>query len=498
MPKKFEMTFELNGDIDPKLTRTFDDLSKDVTGLGRDFNSLQRTKGFRKITQDAEGARGAFHELREDVREFGEIFEKTLQFTGAHAIITQVGDMFSNMISEVGALDDSVHQMGAATGATEKDMAEFKDTIQEIYAGNYGEGFNDIADSLVNVRQVTGLAGDELERATTNALILKDTFGYDINETVRTTDALMRNMGLTADQAFDLIAQGSQRGLNRSDDLLDTLNEYSVHFKDAGYDAEEMFSILESGIKKGTFNLDMMGDLLKEFNIQIRSGDKAVTDAMDYLFAPTGIDSFVDALSKGGTKVKEFSKLSKVAGKDVATDLVKSLKKGGASAEKASSQIVSYMSDSHKIMEGLGDGSLKARDALGQIITKLDSLDDANTRNQMGVALFGTKYEDLKHEAVEALKDVKGEYDKTIDTMQQISNVKYTSVKKELQGLGRSVMTNLVIPIGEDVAEKSYQEFYEPRSSSLKCRSWAEQQFRNRRQNTLNLAMPRKSSSIKQ
>lgn len=195
----------------------------------------------------------------------------------------------------------------------------------------------------------------------------------------------------------------------------------------------------------------MMGDLLKEFNIQIRSGDKAVTDALDYLFAPTGIDSFVDALSKGGTKVKEFTKLSKVAGKDVATDLVKSLKKGGASAEKASSQIVSYMSDSHKIIQGLGDGSLKARDALGQIITKLDSLDDANTKNQMGVALFGTKYEDLKHEAVEALKDINGEYDKTIDTMQQISEVKYTSVKKELQGLGRELMTNLVIPIGEDV-----------------------------------------------
>lgn len=250
MPKKFEMTFELNGDIDPKLTRTFDDLSKDVTGLGRDFNSLQRAKGFRKITRDAEDAKGAFHELREDVKEFGEIFEKTLQFTGAHAIITRVGDMFSNMINEVGALDDSVHQMGAATGATEKDMAEFKDTIQEIYAGNYGEGFDDIADSLVNVRQVTGLAGDALEQATKNALILKDTFGYDVNETVRTTDALMRNMGLTADQAFDLIAQGSQRGLNRSDDLLDTLNEYSVHFKDAGYDAEEMFSILESGLKK--------------------------------------------------------------------------------------------------------------------------------------------------------------------------------------------------------------------------------------------------------
>ncbi|MGN7360018.1 phage tail tape measure protein [Paenibacillus sp. SAF-054] len=451
MPKKYEMSFELNGDIDPRISRTFDSLSKDVTDLGKDFNSLQRTKGFRKVTQDAQEAQGAFHELRQDVKEFGEVFEKTLQFTGAHKIITTVSDMFSGMVSDVGSLDDSVHQMGAATGATAQEMVQFKEVIQGIYEANIGEGFNDIANALVNVRQVTGQTGAALENTTKNALILKDTFGYDVNETVRTTDALMRNMGLTADQAFNLIAQGSQKGLDRSGDFLDTINEYSVQFKDAGYNAEEMFSILESGIKKGTFNLDKMGDLLKEFNIRIKSGDKVVTDSLDQLFAPEDIEQFIGALSKGGAKVKEFRELSNIAGKDVAKRLVTSLKKGGATAAKASSLIVGYMSDSSKIIDGLADATIRPRDALDSIIKQLDKVNDANVRNELSVGLFGTQFEDLRASAVAALQDTNGEFNKTLDTMKQIEGVKYSSLTKDIQKLGKELMTDVVIPIGEDL-----------------------------------------------
>ncbi|GIO33738.1 hypothetical protein J2TS6_48790 [Paenibacillus albilobatus] len=451
MPKKYEMSFELNGEIDPRLSRTFDSLSRDVTELGKDFNSLQRTRGFGKITRDAEEATEAFHDLREQAREFKEVFDKTLQFTGAHKIITTVGDMFSNMIGEVGALDDSVHQMGAATGATTQEMAQFKDIIQDIYDRNFGEGFRDIADSLVNVKQVTGLTGDALEQATKNAIILRDTFGYDVKESVRTIDALMRNMGITAEQAFNLIAQGGQRGLNRYDDFLDTINEYSVHFKDAGYSAEQMFSILESGSKSGTWNLDKMGDLLKEFNIRIRSGDDKVNDTMAALFAPEGIDNFIEALKKGGAKTKEYQELLKHVSKDTAKNLIKDLNDTGKKSQKAAEAITETMSDSGRIFQGLSNGSMQAKDALNEIIGKLDQIDDKNYRNQLAVELFGTQYEDLKGAAVDALKDINGEYDKTLDTMQQIEGVKYSSLTKDIQKLGRELMTNLVIPIGEDL-----------------------------------------------
>ncbi|MEK5166220.1 phage tail tape measure protein [Paenibacillus sp. FSL R5-0527] len=437
MAREYELRFELNGEIDPQLRRAFDSLERTVNDMGQELEELRNS------------GNEAFDDLTSGAMQFGEVFEKTLQFTGAHELITSVGDMFTNMIAEVGSLDDSVRQMGAATGATTEEMAQFKDIIREIYAGNFGEGFDDIADSLVNVRRVTGLTGDALEDATKNALILRDTFGYEVNETVQTVDTMMRNMGLTADEAFSLIAQGSQKGLDRSGDFLDTLNEYSVQFKDAGYNAEEMFSVLESGLKSGNFNLDKTADLLKEFNLRIQSGDDNVLQSLELLMAPEGIEDFITALKKGGTQTKEYSELLKHVSKDTAKELLKNLSGSAKDYSTAAQAITGIMGDSGKILSGLSDGSVKAKDALNEVIKALGDIDDAQYRNQLSVELFGSQYEDLRGAAVQALQETNGEFDKTLNTMQQIEDVKYSVT--DFQGLGRMLMNEVIIPIGDEL-----------------------------------------------
>ena len=60
-------------------------------------------------------------------------------------------------------------------------------------------------------------------------------------------------------------AQGAQNGLNKNDDLLDTINEYSVQFAKAGISAEEMFNMLQNGAEAGTWSVDKLGDAFKEF-----------------------------------------------------------------------------------------------------------------------------------------------------------------------------------------------------------------------------------------
>lgn len=452
MPKKYEMSFELNGDIDPRLTRTFDTLSKDVTGLGKDFDSLKKTKGFNKITKDAEEAKGAFHDLRENAKEFGEVFEKTLQFTGAHKIITAVGDMFGNMISEVGALDDSVHQMGAATGATTQEMAKFKDITKEIYKSNLGEGFNDIASALVNVQRMTKQSGDELERTTKNALMLRDAFGYDVNESVRSADMLMRQFGLTSEQAYNLMAQGSQKGLDKTGELLDTINEFSPQFATLGFSANEMFDFLSTGLDAGAWNLDKVGDLVKEFDNRLKdAGDTANRDALTQLFAPPDLDKTVSVLTKGSAKTAEYLELVAKTSKDTAKQLVTDLKAGGTKGSKAMQSLQSILGDSTKMLSGLSNGSIKGADAFQLILTKLAAIDDPIQRQTLGIAIMGTQYEDLGQKVVGSLTDVDKQYDKTLDTMQQIEDVKYSSVTKDIQSLGRELMNEVIIPIGEDL-----------------------------------------------
>ncbi|MNO15522.1 Chromosome partition protein Smc [compost metagenome] len=450
--KQYEMSFELNGNIDPRLTRSFDNLSRDVTGLEKDLGTLRKAKTFDKLTQDANEAKGAFHDLRENAKEFGEIFDKTLQFTGAHKIITTIGDMFSNMVSEVGALDDSVHQMGASTGATVEEMAQFKDITQEIYRGNFGDGFNDIANALVNVQRTTKQSGDELERTTKNALILRDTFGYEVNESVRSADMLMRQFGLTSEQAYNLMAQGSQKGLDRTGELLDTINEFSPQFKTLGFTANEMFDFFGAGLDAGAWNLDKVGDLVKEFDNRLKdAGDTANRDALAELFAPPDLDKTVKVLAGGSEKTTEYMELVAKTSKETAKQLVTDLKAGGTKGSKAMQSLQTVFSDSEEMLKGLSNGSVKGADAFQLILAKLAAIDDPIQRQTLGIAIMGTQYEDLGQQVVNSLTTVNGQFDQTVDTMKQIEDVKYSSVTKDLQKLGRELMDSVVIPIGEDL-----------------------------------------------
>ncbi|MFP3360351.1 phage tail tape measure protein, partial [Planococcus sp. SIMBA_143] len=87
----------------------------------------------------------------------------------------------------------------------------------------------------------------------------------------------------TSTEAYNLLAQGAKNGLNKSDELLDTANEYSPYFKSLGFNANQMFDTFIAGAEKGAFNLDKVGDAVKEFNIRAKDGSKASSEAFQAL-----------------------------------------------------------------------------------------------------------------------------------------------------------------------------------------------------------------------
>ena len=118
----------------------------------------------------------------------------------------------------------TMNDVSAQTGMTGDELKEFGDTTREIWKSGGGENLQEVADALVNIKQASGLAGDELKKAAESGLLLKDTFGYEVEESTRAATALMKNFGITAEEAYGLIAVGSQNGANKNGDLLDTLN----------------------------------------------------------------------------------------------------------------------------------------------------------------------------------------------------------------------------------------------------------------------------------
>ena len=137
---------------------------------------------------------------------------------------------------------------------------------------------------------------------TENGIAMRDVFGIDLSESIRGVDAIVDNMGVTSEQAFDLMARGAQRGLNKSGELADNIAEYGSLWSQAGFSAQEMFAIMENGLDSGAYNLDKVNDFVKEF------GNSLVDGRIE-----EGIDSFSD-----GTKTLFYQwKSGKATTKDV-------------------------------------------------------------------------------------------------------------------------------------------------------------------------------------
>lgn len=314
---------------------------------------------------------------------------------GIEAAASGLAEIGTEAFTMANDIDSATNTFIAKTGESVGSAEQFEDVMTNIYRNNYGESFDDIAESMATVKTALGdIGGDELERVTTDALVLRDTFDMDVNESIRAVNSMMDQFGITADEAYNLIAQGAQNGLNQNGDLLDTVNEYSVQFKNAGYSAEDMFNMLANGVDAGTWSVDKLGDAVKEFNI--RASDGTVSDAIKK-----------NAEAFGMTKTE---------------------------AEALASQVES--------------GSVGAYQKLAD---KLREVDDDTQRYKLGVEMFGTMWEDLGEDAVFALLDTQGQISTTTDALGQLNAVKYDDLGSAIEGIKRNLQVSVAEPIKNEV-----------------------------------------------
>ena len=300
--------------------------------------------------------------------------------------ISKAVDAFKELATEG---DSALAMLEARTGVTSSEMEGFEGVMYEVYNANYGESLGDVSEKLSTVIQMTDdLDNASLATVTKNAIALEDVFGFDIKESMRGVNSLMDQFGITSDQAFNLIVQGAQKGLNQNDDLLDIINEYSVQFKNAGYSADDMFNMLANGAKSGTWSIDKLGDAVKEYNIRWNDGTAA------------------EALEKLGLNADEM-------------------------AEK---------------VEGGAESSGKA---MQQVMAALMCVEDEQERYILGQTLMGTMWEDLGAETVLALSNTEGAINSASDAMAQMDSAAYDTLESSLSQLGRTVKAEVVQPIAE-------------------------------------------------
>ncbi|MFC0188492.1 phage tail tape measure protein [Fictibacillus aquaticus] len=424
-----------------------------VAKVDSDLKNLGKDTGLDNVKDDIDGVSDSLANVgaSENVGGIGSVFmmfgKVRLAAVAAVGAIAGVTLGLFKMGQQGDELQKSLNTLQVQTGATEEEMKGMEESLINIYENNYGESFEDIASSMALVKQATGETGKALEDATVKALLLRDSFGFEVNESLKVARVMMDQFGISADQAFTLIAQGQQKGLNVSDDMLDSFWEYSVYFKQLGFDAENMWDVFKSGADAGAFNMDKVGDAVKEFGIRIKDGSKATGDALSFLFRSDDFDNYIAKLQSGGTKTKEFMELAKKVGSENAAALVQDLNKTGAASEKAFKSIEFTMGASGKFLDDISTGVLTGKDAMQQIIQKIKEIEDPMTQTQMGVALFGTQWEDLETKTMLALGTVRKEADMTADTLGKMDQVKYNSVGEAIAGIGRQIAGNILIPL---------------------------------------------------
>lgn len=298
-------------------------------------------------------------------------------------------------------LENAVAKYVSSTNTAENETEKYKQILEDINNNNYGEGYEDIADSMSQVKmQLKDINEQDLQNITEKAIALRDLFGYDVSESVRAVKAMMDNLNVSADEAFNLIAEGKKQGLDFSNELLDNINEYSVQFGKLGLSAEDMFNIFKVGADNGAFNLDKIGDAVKEFSIRVIDGSNTTIDG----FKRIGLN---------------------------ADDMAKKFANGGE----------------------------EAKQTFIEVVNRLGKMDDKVSQSIAGVDLFGTMWEDLGPTVITSFSKMDNGISKSSDSMQQSIDKLYNTTKKKaetqlkrLQSLGADFGEEM-LPVLEDLID---------------------------------------------
>lgn len=298
----------------------------------------------------------SFQELGSELREAGA--SGASAFSGAFLGGLAGGDLVGGIVDQItegldafaerkNFLADIQNNMGISTDQAR----QYGDRIGTAYAGGLGDSKDQIAEaySLLSsdVKDWANLNADQQDKIARGAVKIAQAFKVDVSDELKAASALVTNkLSPSFQDAFDLITKGFQTLGSRGDDAIETLNEYAGYFHQLGITGPQALGLLQQGLQAGARDTDYVADIWKEVGIRIIDTAQSTKDALKDLFK--------------GTKTN-------------VADLQKTIAAGGPAAEAA----------------------------LEKVVTKLQGIKDPIEKNRLGVALFGTQYEDTFRRVIE-------------------------------------------------------------------------------------------------
>lgn len=273
----------------------------------------------------------------------------------------------------------------ASMGLTGADAAKAGQLAGDLYVSGFGESTAETGQIVKRVHDDLNMSVNSVDfkPIADKVATVSKVMDQDVGGTTRAVANLMRNgLAKNANEALDIVAAGFTHGVDKSEDFLDTLNEYGTQFRKMGLDGATATGILSQGLKGGARDADLVADAIKEFSIR--------------------------AVDGSATTAQGFKAIGLNAG-----DMAKRIGKGGKSASSA----------------------------LQETMDKLRGIKDPVQQSQAAVQLFGTQAEDLgkalysidPSKAVQSLGQVKGAAQQMADTMHKNAAAKVDTFKRKLE-----------------------------------------------------------------
>lgn len=295
------------------------------------------------------------------------------------------------------AVEARADLLAGRTGLDEATAGRLGAAAGEAYANRWGtsiEANMDTARSAIEAGlldpQATQRDAQQIIESVTG---VADIIQEDAARVARSSSQLIRTgIARDAQEAFDIIVRGQQAGLNASEDWLDTLDEYSVQWQKLGLEGGDVLGLLQQGVQAGARDTDIVADSLKELAIRAIDGSRTTVEGFEAI---------------------------------------------GLSAEDMGDKFAA--------------GGESAREALGQTLDGLRSIEDPVQRDAAAVALFGTQAEDLGaalaaldlDTAASGFSNLDGAAQRALDTIGDNAKGSLDSAVRNIEVAGDSIKGSL-------------------------------------------------------
>ncbi|WP_370671758.1 phage tail tape measure protein [Streptomyces sp. ScaeMP-e83] len=284
-------------------------------------------------------------------------------------------------------------------GGTPAVAQKYGKAAGRLFASAMVEDFQTAADTMAAISQngliPTGATEKQLDALGVRIATTGKILGEEVAHVSTTVGKMVKTgMARDAEEAMDILVKAQQKGLNASEDLLDTFDEYSTQFRKVGIDGPTAMGLVSQALAGGARDTDIAADAIKEFSLLSIDGSEAAAEAYKAL----GLDA-------------------------------------------------------DKMINVLAAGGPKATKAMDTIFDKIRGLDDPVKKNTVAVGLFGTKFEDLggafdtmdPSRAAAKFGTFSGSVDKAGNSIQESAGVRVEAFKRGVtQGIVNILGTQVI------------------------------------------------------